>query len=99
MKNNNRLSILITALCIPALTGSSAFAQDNGQSAPYVEGARVPKGYARPPFHVKPHASTAAVVGLTPATVRHAYGFDTITNQGDGMVIAIVDAYDDPKIE
>jgi subtilase family serine protease len=31
--------------------------------------------------------------------VRHAYGFDALANQGDGMVVAIVDAYDDPKIE
>lgn len=36
---------------------------------------------------------------LTPAQVRHAYGFDKITNQGAGQVIGIVDAYDDPNAE
>ncbi|MPW23191.1 peptidase S8/S53 subtilisin kexin sedolisin [Paraburkholderia sp. CNPSo 3157] len=99
MKNRLLASILVTALCMPAFASSVAFAQSDGQS--YVEGTRVPKGYARPPFHVnKAHrASTISVVGLTPAMIRHAYGFDTITNQGEGMVIAIVDAYDDPKIE
>jgi hypothetical protein len=43
--------------------------------------------------------------GLTPAQVRHAYGFDQITfnngsvaGNGSGETIAIVDAYDDPSI-
>src|SRR5260221_398608 len=46
------------------------------------------------------------VVGDTPAQIRHAYGFDQVpslaTNgyntAGQGQVIAIVDAYDDPNI-
>jgi hypothetical protein len=43
--------------------------------------------------------------GYSPAQVRHAYGFDqitfangTITGDGSGTTIAIVDAYDDPNI-
>jgi len=43
--------------------------------------------------------------GLTPTQIRHAYGFDqisfsngTIPGDGRGTTIAIVDAYDDPKI-
>jgi len=36
---------------------------------------------------------------LTPAKIRHAYGFDQISNQGAKQVIGIVDAYDDPKAE
>ncbi|RQZ38911.1 peptidase S8/S53 subtilisin kexin sedolisin [Burkholderia sp. Bp9090] len=97
--NNIRLSsMLIPALCASLLASSVALAGDNGPP-PYVEGARAPKGFARPPFHTKPRASTATVAGLTPALTRHAYGFDTIANQGDGMVVAIVDAYDDPRIE
>ena len=36
---------------------------------------------------------------LTPAQIRHAYGFDKIANQGQGEVIGIVDAYDDPNAE
>ena len=42
---------------------------------------------------------------LTPAQVRHAYGFDqvsfsggTVAGDGTGQTIAIVDAYDDPNI-
>jgi subtilase family serine protease len=59
---------------------------------------RPPDGYARPPIHVKGNA-TKAPTGLSPATTRHAYGFDLITNQGAGQIIGIVDAYDDPNIE
>ncbi|RQS70182.1 peptidase S8/S53 subtilisin kexin sedolisin [Burkholderia sp. Bp8963] len=96
--NKTRLSsMLMSALYVSLLASTVAFAQNNGQS--YIEGNRAPKGFARPPFHTKPRASTATVSGLTPALTRHAYGFDALSNQGDGMVVAIVDAYDDPKIE
>ncbi len=49
--------------------------------------------------------STAAPTGYSPAQIRHAYGFDQITfnngtvaGDGSGTTIAIVDAYDDPRI-
>src|SRR5438132_12553133 len=58
---------------------------------------RPPDGEARPPIHVKGNA-TKAPTGLSPSQVKHAYGFDQITNQGAGQTIAIVDAYDDPNI-
>lgn len=59
---------------------------------------RPPDGYARPPIHVRGNATTSPT-GLTPTQIRHAYGFDQISNQGAGQVIGIVDAYDDPNIE
>ncbi|WP_104012372.1 S53 family peptidase [Burkholderia anthinoferrum] len=97
--NDIRLSsMLIPALCASLLASGGALADGNGPPS-YVEGHRAPNGFARPPFHTKSRASTAAIAGLTPALTRHAYGFDTIANQGDGMVVAIVDAYDHPKIE
>jgi hypothetical protein len=43
-------------------------------------------------------------VGLTPAQIRHAYGFDQVrlpngaAADGRGQTIAIVDAYNDPRI-
>ena len=43
--------------------------------------------------------STPPSTAFTPAQIRHAYGFDQITNQGAGQVIGIVDAYDDPNAE
>jgi subtilase family serine protease len=59
---------------------------------------RPPAGYARPPIHLKGN-SASSPKGLSPAQVRHAYGFDQLTNQGDGQTIAIIDAFDDPNIE
>jgi subtilase family serine protease len=50
---------------------------------------------------------SAGPTGMSPAQIRHAYGFDQITFQvngkkvpanGAGQTIAIVDAYDDPNI-
>src|SRR5947209_620221 len=49
-----------------------------------------------------PPAFTPTPAGLTPAQVRHAYGFDQISlpggvaGDGSGTTIAIVDAFDDP---
>ncbi len=49
--------------------------------------------------------STAGPTGYTPAQIRQAYGFNkitfdggTVTGNGAGTTIAIVDAYDDPNI-
>ncbi len=65
---------------------------------------------AHPPVHVR-GAATTSPTGLTPAQIRHAYGFDQLTTCsftgtwgssslcGYGQVIAIVDAFDDPNIE
>src|SRR5216117_2324202 len=59
---------------------------------------RPPAGEARPPIHVRGDATTGPT-GLSPNVIRHAYGVDQLTNQGDGQTIGIVDAYDDPNIE
>ena len=52
----------------------------------------------QPLYHVAVSAQTG-VVGLTPAQVRRAYGFDQIENQGAGQTIGIVAAFDYPDIE
>lgn len=49
------------------------------------------------------HYSSPGPTGLTPTQIRHAYGFDqimfgSVPGDGRGTTIAIVDAYDDPKI-
>jgi hypothetical protein len=55
-----------------------------------------------PFFLIGPNASSSPV-GLTPAQLTHAYGFDVIkfgniVGNGAGQTIAIVDAFDDPKL-
>lgn len=37
-------------------------------------------------------------IGILPGQFRAAYGFNRIPNQGQGMTIALVDAFDDPNI-
>jgi subtilase family serine protease len=48
--------------------------------------------------HGNPQASKAPA-GLSPATIKSAYGFSTSPAAGAGKTIAIVDAYDDPTAE
>jgi len=43
--------------------------------------------------------SAPPTTAFSPAKIRHAYGFDTVRNQGTEEVIGIVDAYDDPNVE
>jgi hypothetical protein len=59
-------------------------------------------GGAAPMLHAQPmkgpHGGGGTPSGYSPAQMRHAYGFDTLTNDGSGQTIAIIDAYDDPNI-
>lgn len=45
------------------------------------------------------HVTTAVVSGYSPRQIRHAYGLDAITAQGEGQIIAIIDAFGSPTIE
>jgi len=44
-------------------------------------------------------ASPSGTVAYTPAQIRAAYGISTLSLDGTGQTIAIVDAYDDPSID
>src|SRR5215467_4699480 len=39
------------------------------------------------------------VIGLTPAMIQRAYGFDRIANQGEGQTIGILASWDNPTIQ
>src|SRR5215831_17939499 len=52
----------------------------------------------QPFIEVQTKGQTTAV-GVTPAQIKKAYGFDQIANQGKGQTIAIVEAFDHPRIE
>jgi subtilase family serine protease len=54
---------------------------------------------AHRPFQQQVTPDSSQPFGYTPLQLRHAYGFDQILNQGDGQVIGIVDAFDDPSVE
>jgi subtilase family serine protease len=52
----------------------------------------------QPLFQVQ-GAAVTGVIGLTPAQVRRAYGFDQISNKGRGQIIGIVNSFDYAAIE
>ncbi len=56
-------------------------------------------GVVHHPIHYKPNTPHLVPSGLTPQQVSTAYGFSAISAQGQGQTIAIVDAFDDPRIE
>lgn len=56
-------------------------------------------GVIHHPIHYKPTGSHFLPSGLSPKQVANAYGVSAVAAQGKGQTIAIVDAYDDPKIE
>jgi subtilase family serine protease len=60
--------------------------------------------FFEPLFRTAAPDSGVSPSGYTPARIRHAYNFDsitlggTVTGDGSGQTIAIVDAFDDPNI-
>ena len=60
-----------------------------------------PITFMRAPYSIHPLPAVTLTTpnGYSPAQIRHAYGFDQITNQGAGQIIGIIDAYDDPNAE
>jgi len=55
--------------------------------------------YAHPTIQAaKAPQNPSSPVGILPVQYKAAYGFNQIPNQGQGMTIALVDAYNDPNI-
>lgn len=58
---------------------------------------------ATPPLRILIHqnglASSSTPTGIFPAQMTVAYGLNLIANQGAGITVGIVDAYDNPNIE
>jgi len=100
-----RIAVLTCALI--GLAALPASAQVEGRNSllresPERFGFRLPRSigdHAQPPLYARPNGPAGPTWGLQPGTVRHAYGFDALANQGKGQIIALVDAYDDPNAE
>ena len=54
---------------------------------------------AHRPYIRQPVPDGQRPTGYTPKQMRHAYGVDLLSNQGDGQIIGIVDAFDYPSVE
>lgn len=82
----------------PILSLSFAMLLAPGTAAVAAPSPTATEHYATHPLHVKPGVSSAPT-GLSPDTIKAAYGFSTSPTAGSGTTIAIVDAYDDPNAE
>lgn len=82
-------------------TGGPAEGAVGGDVGP-AAGAATGAAAASPMLHAQPERHGAGVTGgprgYSPAQIRHAYGFDKLPQNGAGVTIAIVDAYDAPNI-
>jgi len=99
-KFTRKLLILAAA----TLFSSPVFAQQAFIELPKLQpGSGEPFAFMRPHYVIhQTEASNSAAPpssAFSPSTIRHAYGFDQISNQGSKQVIGIVDAYDDPDAE
>jgi len=94
------LFILLAALA----SSGPVFAQHVFTVLPrHVEGDENPVTFMRPHYQIHLAAASTQAgppsTAFSPSQIRHAYGFDEVSNQGAGQIIAIVDAYDDPNAE
>jgi len=51
------------------------------------------------PYRINNNAPFGAATGLSPTQVKTAYGISSLPHQGEGQIIAIIDAFDAPTIE
>ncbi len=51
------------------------------------------------PLHIHYFSHNSSGGGLTPAQFRKAYGVDQLSNNGAGVIVAIVDAYGNPHAQ
>ncbi len=84
-------------LFLLAFAGAAVMAQKAVPPFKVKQSTLPPKGYARPPFHLRGSAKSSPT-GYGPPVIRNFYGFSQISNQGAGQAIALIDAYDDPNI-
>ncbi|HZV00060.1 MAG TPA: S53 family peptidase [Planctomycetota bacterium] len=91
-----RERIAIPSLLLAAAAAGFVLAGRAG-SAPHP--ASLAKKSARPLLRVKPALALAGTSGYTPNQVRHAYGFDQVSGQGAGQIIAVVDAFGSPTLQ
>lgn len=89
--------VLLLSTSLPALAASDNANPNSSDHGNGNDNGAPPKDWnAHPPIHVSKSALSVPS-GYSPAQIRHAYGIDTLTQNGAGQIIGIVDAYDDPS--
>ncbi|MGC2108055.1 MAG: S53 family peptidase [Candidatus Korobacteraceae bacterium] len=83
------LSLVVSMLFVIAVAATPLMAQHPARS----------QRFAQPPIIVPPQQDSSSPHGIFPSQMKAAYGFNRVGNQGQGQIIGIVDAFDDPNIE
>lgn len=82
--------LILLSLMVVVLTGAVSL------MAQTPDGSHI---FAFPPIRLSNlPQNTPGPTGILPVQFKAAYGFNRIPNQGQGMTIALVDAFDDPNI-
>ena len=92
------LSLFSTSRTAPARSRQTRLGLEELETRTLLSAPGLSLPSAAPLFTLTPLAN-AATVPYSPAQIRHAYGFDKAPYDGAGETIAIVDAYDNPKIQ
>jgi len=105
----NRFARAVLLVAAALILGQPVFAQHVITTLPHIDAnGENPITFMRTHYILQPvgpvgttslNLPTPPQTAFTPAQIRHAYGFDRLANQGQGEVIGIVDAYDDPNAE
>ncbi|MGA8037954.1 MAG: S53 family peptidase [Candidatus Acidiferrales bacterium] len=100
-KNDSSAKWILGLIAASVLSPSLAAQQLVRLRLPQIAPTREPAAFTRPPVHIVTTADLSAppTSAFTPSTIRHAYSFDALSNQGAGQTIAVIDAYDDANIE
>lgn len=88
----NRIARAGSALLAAGLIAGPSFAYAKGT-------VHKPTGTATPPFKIHTNATATYQNGYTPSQIRTAYGLSQLPNDGQGITVAIVDAYGSPSIQ
>jgi subtilase family serine protease len=94
------LATAVAASLLLAVTGVAA--NGNAAAAAVCPGSPLGSSHCHALVVTDAHGNpdaTSSPTGLSPATIKSAYGFTTSSTAGAGQTIAIVDAYDDPTAE
>ncbi len=94
------LATAVAASLLLAVSGSAA--NGNAAAAAVCPGSPLDSAHCHALVVVDAHGNpdaTTSPTGLSPATIKSAYGFSTSSTAGAGQTVAIVDAYDDPTAE
>lgn len=84
---------------VSVLDGQEDEPQDQAQQDQQSQDQQGPERVAKTHFRMMRRLTVSTPSGYTPAQIRKAYGFSSLSQDGTGQTIAIVDAYGSPTAQ